>query len=92
MLSRRTPVAVARSVEEGQGLLNDTATVQATHARLQAAIENARAGVWDVDLQTGQMVWDATVCRQYGVTQSRTSLAAWLALVGEPTRACEVAS
>lgn len=59
------------------------AALQAAHERLQTAIEGADVGVWDVDLLTRKMHWDATVRAHYGLAadQPVPDLSSWLQLL-----------
>ncbi len=54
-------------------------------ARLELATRSGRIGVWQLDLKTNEMHWDATMWRLYGeesgsapATASRTSWAEWV--------------
>lgn len=41
--------------------------------RLQLATVSAKAGVWDWNLQTGEMIWDSRMLELYGLTREKFS-------------------
>ena len=51
--------------------------------RMQLANDSAGIGVWELDLITGQLVWDSWMYKLYGITESQFSGAydAWLSCV-----------
>ena len=52
--------------------------------RLALATESARVGIWDLDLQSNALVWDATMADLYGIAvsqASRMTFAAWRDLI-----------
>jgi PAS domain S-box-containing protein len=63
--------------------------LQTAIERLQAATEGAAAGVWDANLRTRKMSWDATVRRQYAVSADDPApdIDAWLERVHAEDRA-----
>ena len=42
-------------------------TLQDSEERLRLALESAGAGMWDLDLQSGSMLWSPENCRLYGL-------------------------
>ncbi len=63
-------------------------------AKFELATSGARLGVWDCDLRTGELLWDARMHDLYGLTPERFGgdHAAWIACVHPDDRVfCETA-
>ena len=58
-------------------------SIRSSEERLRLALEAAGAGMWDLDLETGAMVWSPENCRIYGLDPERylPQYETWRALV-----------
>ena len=58
-------------------------SLRASEERLRLALESAGAGMWDLDLETGAMVWSPENCRLYGLAPEQyiPRYETWRALV-----------
>ena len=57
--------------------------IQETARRLELVTASARQGIWDWDLETGKLFWDARMCELYGIAGSAvpSSFETWKASV-----------
>ena len=58
-------------------------SIRVSEERLRPALESAGAGMWDLDLESGVMVWSPENCRLYGLDPERyvPQYETWRALV-----------
>ena len=77
------------AVEDISERVRSRAMLQASEARLSMALDSGRIGIWEFDLDTGALVWDAWMCRLYGLppTPEVMSYAAWAARLHPDDRA-----
>jgi len=58
-------IAASRSLESRRRLLDEHRALEESHARIQLAAESGGIGVWELDLATGLLAWDAGMFRQH---------------------------
>jgi PAS domain-containing protein len=51
--------------------------------RLLLATESARIGIWDWDVESGEVLWDRRMFELYGIDKddSRTAIDAWISVI-----------
>lgn len=66
-----------------QSLRDSSALIQRLNERFELAVKSAGIGIWDLDLQTGTMVWDDRMYELFGITRAAfaTPNAAWASLL-----------
>ncbi|WP_310385743.1 EAL domain-containing protein [Roseateles sp.] len=69
----------AGAVEDISERVRSQAMLQASEMRLNMALDSGRIGIWEFDLDSGALVWDAWMCRLYGLppTEQPMKYAAW---------------
>jgi PAS domain-containing protein len=74
-----TPVRLVGAVQDVTARVNERLLLQRTNERVTLATECAGVGVWEWDLATNTVAWDATMCRLYGRPPQSTTLpfSAW---------------
>ncbi len=69
------------AVEDISERIQAHALLEASEARLNMALDSGRIGIWEFDLRSGDLVWDAWMCRLYGLEPSSKPMtyASWAA-------------
>ncbi|MBT9494109.1 MAG: EAL domain-containing protein [Paucibacter sp.] len=67
------------AVEDISERVRSQALLQASEARLNMALDSGRIGIWEFDLHSGALLWDAWMFRLYGLqpTDETMSYSVW---------------
>ena len=71
------------AVEDISARIQTQADLAASEARLNMALDSGRIGIWELDLHSAELVWDAWMYRLYGLELSTEAMtyASWSACV-----------